>query len=263
MESWRGLNYYTTSPTKWVHLMNLSTAEFGLGPFPPNVIAINDSLANSPIPVSLPNDTIIIENTNRTTIGSTDFQAEGVVYLSVSALAFLWATYWLYTNWGELFRPRSSVRRDEAGEEEEVEDIESANALPTHPDFISATTFRSQMMDKFYSQAVYRGVELVEKDVEYEGVDAQDVEDVVSLVQKMYETDLKIWSTQNVRGEGSAEEREALKRRSEGILGEVRRVVTRWNSEGGRWEGEERRVVGGIGRILGGNIPERRYTWTG
>ncbi|KAI0450096.1 hypothetical protein F5B21DRAFT_529306 [Xylaria acuta] len=34
MESWENYNYYTTNATTWVELMNLSTAEFGLGYFP-------------------------------------------------------------------------------------------------------------------------------------------------------------------------------------------------------------------------------------
>lgn len=267
MESWLNENYYTTFPPKWIHLMNLSTAEFGLAPFPPNLIAINDtllSLENTSFPLTLPNNTIIIENAAKTTLGSR--QVEQIVFLATSGLALLWGIFWLWSNRDGLFRPRSGgkIAGDEDEEEESNgDDIElsAGNTLTTNPNFLSAAIFRERMKE-FYPQNGCIGIELVEKDISAEEIDAEDVEEVITLVRKMYETDLKIWALQNVRDAGSRVEREALKRRSDGILGEVRRrVVQGWNCEPsvGRWEVEERKMVEGIGRILVDNIPEERY----
>lgn len=267
MESWQGLNYYTTSPERWVHLMNLSTADFGVAPFPPNVIAITDTLwnrTNHSIPLQFPNDTIIIENASKAQLGSRD--VERIVFLGTSALAILWAVFWLWMNWGALLRPRSSRSPTTAGgpgDDNDV-DIELANGggnLTSNPNFIPASAFRTQIR-YFYYQNIYSGIELVEKDHMYDEIDAEDVEEMIRLVQKMYETDLEIWSMQNVRHRTSQAERDELMRRSDGILHEVRRKVAgQWTQQPslGRWNGEERRCLEQVRHILVENLPENRY----
>ncbi|KAK4207462.1 hypothetical protein QBC37DRAFT_93238 [Rhypophila decipiens] len=274
MESWQGLNYYTTSPERWVHLMNLSTAEFGVAPFPPNVVAIPDTLwnrTNHSIPVWFPNDTIIIENASKAQLGSRE--VERIVFLITSGLAIAWALFWLWVNWGSLLRPRTSPRAaaqkattagtagSSGGDDDDIELANGGGNLATNPNFISAAEFRFRIKNRYYPD-MYSGIDLVEKDVMLDGIDGEDVEEVTQLVQKMYETDLKIWALQNARHRTSETEKQELMRRSDGILYEVRRrVVGEWNREPclGRWNGDERQLVEGARRILMDNLPQDRY----
>ncbi|KAM7182923.1 hypothetical protein V8F20_012795 [Naviculisporaceae sp. PSN 640] len=264
MESWQGLNYSTTLPEEWLHLMNLSTADFGVAPFPSNVIAIPDTLwnrTNHSIPFYFPNDTIIIENASKAQVGSRDI--ERIVFLSTSGLAIIWAIWWLWINQGSLLRPRPrhSPPGTGKGSSSDIELEPGAGSLATNPNFLSASEFRRRV-EGFYPRNIYSGIELVEKDFMYDQIDGEDVEDVVHMVQKMYEADLAVWSLQNVSHRGSEAEKAELKRRSDGILREVRRkVVEEWNREPslGRWNGEERRLLEGIRKILVENLPDVRY----
>ncbi|KAK3319150.1 hypothetical protein B0H66DRAFT_257948 [Apodospora peruviana] len=255
MESWEGFNYYTFNTTRWVMLMNMSTAEWGVAPFPPNLIAIPGTLANSSN-ISFPNGTIIIENASKTDLGSGE--VEKIVFGTSFGIAALWALYWIWSNWDEFLRPRknpNSRPRDGSS------DVQLTN-LAANGDFISAATFRDRIRN-FYYENVQTEVELSEKDLVYEDVDVEDVEEVIALVQKMYETDLGLWAKQNVHAKGIEQTREGLRKKSDAILAEVRQTALGWTGApmaAGKWTHEEAEKVYEITRILMENMPQTRYT---
>ncbi|KAK0613568.1 hypothetical protein B0T14DRAFT_569598 [Immersiella caudata] len=105
MESWQNYNYYTNDPSQWIRLMNLSTAEWTVGPFPPNVIAITGALSDID-PNSLPRGSLVIlfiglKANNRVGV-------EKLVFGVTSGLVILWTLFWLFWSWqrGLLLRPR-------------------------------------------------------------------------------------------------------------------------------------------------------------
>jgi len=91
MESWDGENYYTTNFTEMVALMNLSTAEWGVGYLPPNLVAIPDALNDT---YGFGSDTLVIEYAARTEVGSRD--TEKVIFGVTSGVVILWAAVWLW-----------------------------------------------------------------------------------------------------------------------------------------------------------------------
>ncbi|KAF6806098.1 hypothetical protein CMUS01_14453 [Colletotrichum musicola] len=68
MNSWKHVNHYTESNTRWVEMMNLSTPELGVGWIPANVVAIPETLNNS-IASRYPPNTTFIENVSEERIG--------------------------------------------------------------------------------------------------------------------------------------------------------------------------------------------------
>jgi hypothetical protein len=256
MESWDGYNYYTSDPQGWVTLMNLSTQEFGIAYFPSNLIAIPGSLNDSYS--FIPNNTIVIENAAKTEDGSRDI--EKIIFGVTSGIAILWGIWWLVWTWHRdgLPHPRKSPGKSGSNGNTNS-DLELAN-LAINPNFRSAATFRD-MLRRFYYENVQTGLEMVEKDVAYDGVDAEDVEEVIALVQKMYAVDLELWSLQSVQST-TEERRNQLRRKSNAILDEIRRIVQSWEAAQnvGRWEEDEVQHVHAISRVLTEIIGETRYT---
>ncbi|KAK3687824.1 hypothetical protein B0T22DRAFT_139835 [Podospora appendiculata] len=260
MESWDGYNYYTTNPAQWVMLMNLSTSEMGLAPLPPNLVAIPGSLNDS---YSFPNNTIVIENASKSQLGSRDI--EKIIFGVTAGVAILWGIIWLYWTWKretnggsrKLFRPRTGYPT--------TADATSETQLASLMDdgrFVSAEAFRNKLLH-FYYENVQTGIEMTEKDVAIEGIDAEDVEAVTALVQKMYAVDLELWSHQSSRYVTEAK-RNQLRKKSDAILAEVRRIANSWGEPQyyGRWQDDELEQVQAIIGILRDNIEEKRYQIT-
>jgi hypothetical protein len=70
--------------------MNISTVEFGVPPFPPNLIAVTGWLADAE-DTAFVNDTIVAEHVGRAQVGS---RAIGPAVLGVAAaVVVLWASW--------------------------------------------------------------------------------------------------------------------------------------------------------------------------
>ncbi|KAK0646942.1 hypothetical protein B0T16DRAFT_414486 [Cercophora newfieldiana] len=256
MESWDGQDLanvanLTNATQEWVRLMNLTTTEFGVAPFPPNLIALRSSLENE-TDLSFPNDTIIIQNAGRTHIGARAI--EGVVYGVAVAVALLWAVWWIYMTWSnrEFFKPRRQ-RSPNGGFDARSHLLDN---LPANPDFISADTFRNRLAS-YYPRGETEH-ELREKDFTLEDITNEDVEAVIELIRRMYELDLEVWSTRNGT-KISKEERDALRKKSDAILTEVHSIVGQWRgvTAARPWSQEERDRLAEISDILGLIGPER------
>ena len=85
MESWEGKNYYTTNPAEWIRLMNLSTSEWGLSPFPLPIIAINGSLAEDPNASTYNASAFVIEYAGQAT--TSGYPTERIVFIVTTVIA--------------------------------------------------------------------------------------------------------------------------------------------------------------------------------
>ena len=243
METWENLDYSSTDTRKWVELMNISTVEFGVAPFPPNLIVVTGWLADAVDAgnVTLVNDTIVIEHAGREHIGQ---RAIAPVVLGVAAaVAGIWACWWLCTTWihAEFLRPRGGNE----GSNATVPDSRG------HSDFVSADVFRARVAE-YYPRGGGTKHEAREKDWEKEDLGGEDVEEVIELLRRMFEIDLYAWAREN-DNDVTKDELVALRGRSDAILREVHTVVGEWKGLGALrpWlDPEEKQVVEGIFEVL-------------
>ncbi|KAK3943371.1 hypothetical protein QBC46DRAFT_39759 [Diplogelasinospora grovesii] len=262
MESWAGYNYYTTDPDKWVNLINLSTVEWGVAPLPPNVFAIPGSLNASYAPGDFPNNSIIIENAAKTQFGSRDI--EKIVFGITSGLAIAWGLGWLWWTWrkGDLFKPRNHNRQD--GDPAALHHLLLSEE---NSDFVSAAKLRDELYNSYYEPG-HKGPEMEDTSMavaEGTEVKSEDVEALIALVQKMYAFDLKLWAHQSDESM-TASERDSLRRKSDAILADVRRVIISWNDQirnnpgaGSPWSQVEVEMLRLLEEILTVNLPTKRY----
>ena len=87
MDSWQNVNYLTGNRTLWVHFMNRSTQDWGIGYFPPKVFALAGRLNHSK---TYPDDALIVEFAGVSRIGAAGLEA--VIYGLISDIAILWGT---------------------------------------------------------------------------------------------------------------------------------------------------------------------------
>ncbi|KAH7012860.1 hypothetical protein EDB80DRAFT_362334 [Ilyonectria destructans] len=222
MESWQGLNYYTRNTTKWVQLMNLSTAEWGVGFLPATLVAIPGHLNDT---YDFPSDSIVIQNASKTTVGSRHI--EKIIFGLVAGIVILWALLWLYVNRSEILSPRSSQNLKPS---DAASQGTSVTALTTFDDgFVKAADFRHKLQ-YFYYDCDKSMLEVGEKDISIEGISTDDIENAGALFRKMYGLDLKLWSMQNSR-ERTAAERNKIMHESDAILAEVTQQVLVWQAD--------------------------------
>lgn len=222
MESWHGLNYYTENTTKWVQLMNLSTAEWGLGFLPATLVAIPGHLNDS---YDFPSDSIVIENASKTKAGVAHIEA--LIFGLASTIVGLWALYWLYVNHSEMFSPRSSQNSEPS---DAASQGTSVTELTTFDDgFVQAKDFLRNLK-YFYYDSDKSELEVGEKDISIEGISTDDIENAGALFRKMYGLDLKLWSMENSR-ERTAAGRNKIMHESDAILAEVTQQVHVWQAD--------------------------------
>jgi hypothetical protein len=106
MESWEGQIINDTNPASWVRLLNLSTADWGVGPLPAKAIialpgALNDSY-------HFDNTTIVLPNAGATTLNGQP--AYAVTVGVVSGLSILLTCVWLFFQWDTLWSPPGGPR---------------------------------------------------------------------------------------------------------------------------------------------------------
>lgn len=261
MESWEHYNYYTYNPSGWVELLNLSTAEWGIGYLPPSVIAINRTVNDAD---HFPPDAFVIQNAAIGTFLSRD--VEKVVFGATSGLVILWAFCWVafqcYRN--SLFSPRKLTASNSGNSANSVfshdtdaTQIELANLGSGNTKFLKAEEFKQQLHN-FYYEPVATELELYEKDFVKEDVSAADVETVTELLRKMYDLDLGLWAEQN--SHTTEWEMNQFRLKSDAALAEVRHLVTSWTSRNRTpsWTEEEAVHLRSVLQVLA-DLPEKRY----
>lgn len=221
MESWRGLNYLTKNPTKWVELMNLSTVEWGVGYFPAGVVAIPGRLN---VTYNFPAGTIVIENASKSEVGSRD--VEKIIFGITSGVVILWAAIWLFLNRLKFStdgtEPLLPTGSDVASHGTSI----TLNNLDEN--FITAGDFHHKLR-YFYYESEKTEPEIREKNLNEESVDADDVEKATSLLREMFNLDLLIWAKQNSR-QTTRGGRADMMAKSDAILFEVNRLVKSWDT---------------------------------
>ncbi|KLU89754.1 hypothetical protein MAPG_08723 [Magnaporthiopsis poae ATCC 64411] len=237
MNSFYDQPYTSSNRSVWVELMNKSTADWGLSPFPANVVALNGSLADAP-QGSVPTDAIVIENAGRTLLG--DRPIEPIVFGITSSLAVICVVVFIVVG----FMNKSFGLSDQVvlpGEDSTERRPLGPSALerghggigsgPNSPsadgphDFVTKDGFRRSLRDYYYPPTVTE-TELRDKDFVLETVDGDDVEAVTELLRKMYATDLEIWS----RSGDHSFNPDAHKTKSDAILAEVRNRFEAWGA---------------------------------
>ncbi|KAF6797597.1 hypothetical protein CSOJ01_12915 [Colletotrichum sojae] len=238
MNSWKDVNYYAESNTRWVELMNLSTPELGIGWIPANVVAIPETLNNS-IASQYPPNTTFIENVSEERIGEKPI--EQIVFGVTSGIVLLWAVSWLWYSWHKekLGKPRSETRRYNLVSQANG-DCPNSNAdaeRVSGTDIMTVDEFKKRLR-RFYDP-VKTELEICD-DFEFgrlEGnntnavakIEGKDIEAVTNLLRRMYDLDLGLWSLRDtIPGETDEVERETFRIRSEAIWNEVRNIVIEW-----------------------------------
>jgi hypothetical protein len=260
MESWDNENYYTTDPVKWVQLMNQSTAEWGVGYFPPNVVALNDSY-------SFDNNTFVIQNAAQADVDSRP--TENIIFGVTSAFAIAWGIIYVLYNLRKktLFRPLGSNGASDnaslgpgsyGGRSGSV----TLSAME-NGDQVTAREFEKQMFTFYYPPGLTE-LEVYEKDLRQDGLGPEDVEDVNALVRKMLGFDQALWSQRNSTYFRESQ-RDELRENSDAVLAEIRRNASAWYGQRGSmgWTPDEQRELQTIAELLDGQrggLPERRYS---
>ncbi|KAG7284674.1 hypothetical protein NEMBOFW57_009283 [Staphylotrichum longicolle] len=253
MKSWNGYNYYTTDPQKWVQLMNLSTAEWNIGPLPPNVVAIPGPLNSS---YNFPAGVLVIENASRTTFGSRDI--ENVIFGATAGLVPLWALPWFGYHWwqGTLLNPKGSAHHDEEPDDGGGYPRDASPSGTTvfgsgggGGGFMPADRFREEL-DAIYED-VRTELELYERTIQVDGVSAEDVEGGTELLRKLYETRLKIWASQNAL-EYSNEEWDLWLDQCDALMAGLKSLVDSWNTRQNLagWSPEEQNEIAQLAEML-------------
>ncbi|KAF7556189.1 hypothetical protein G7Z17_g1666 [Cylindrodendrum hubeiense] len=219
MESWEGRNYYTRNTTRWVQLMNLSTAEWGIGFLPATLVAIPGHLNDT---YDFRSDSIFIENASKPTLGSRHI--ENIIFGLVSGIVILWALVWLYVNRSEIFSPHSTQKPNTSDASSHTTSVTELSTLGNG--FVKAADFKHQLQH-FYYDGENSMLEVCEKDYSTEKISTDDIEGAGALFRKMYGLDLQLWATQNSR-QVTPDARNNLMHQSDAILAEVRRQVRVW-----------------------------------
>jgi hypothetical protein len=256
MESWEGddINKYTRNNTGWTRLMNLSTADWNLGPFPPNVIAIPGKYNDS---YNYPDDTIYIENAGNGKVGHRD--TEKIIFGVTSAVVVIIMIVWIgFQKKHGLLKPndRTSPMAPRTRRSPMMAGGSSGSITVAENGFMGDEAFRDRL--RYYYDEIETHEELAEKDPYNDPIDGEDIENVTDLLRKMYDTDLAMWALSSAHGV-SEESRGDMRVKSDAILAEVRRTVGEWETQSRRrWEREEGDQWRTIRNILSG-LPEKRY----
>ncbi|GAB1320807.1 hypothetical protein MFIFM68171_11017 [Madurella fahalii] len=263
MESWEGHNYLTSLPTKWVELMNLSTAEWNLGWLPPNVVAIPGALNDTH---NFPSGTFVIENAARTDLGSRN--AEAVVFGLCSAVALVWGVGWLFWSIkdGTLLKPRPGAARLLSRGRHSGETLAAGHEDGSEEGMggagwggFHAAEFEKRL-DKYYPRFASHA-EVYERDGRG-ALEAGEVVGVSELLVRIFRNDTQLKALQSAPGVGS-DEMERLRAQSDAMLAEVHRRVNTWTVQG--LSEDERREVRAVKTALARHQPPRyrhREGWT-
>jgi hypothetical protein len=277
MESWEGQNYYTTDPAKWILLMNLSTSEWGVGPLPFPIIAINGSLADHPNASRYNSSTLVLQYAGQAE--TSGYPTEKIVFIVTTVISVVVLAVWLWVNRKSLFKPFGRSDRSEAaasvtsgGSAFELVSRPAAAAAADHEGSLcsdntvvdlgdnnvgrwadmkpagagmSAGRFDHLMRHYFYPLLVTE-VEVYEKGAG-DVVEVEDVERMTELVRKMLAADNSLWNNAaNVRFTNNA--KKGFMHRGDDALTEVAMGV-RGLGETGRMR-EDRGKVAEIERLV-------------
>ncbi|KAI5458970.1 hypothetical protein BGZ63DRAFT_390056 [Mariannaea sp. PMI_226] len=222
MESWKGLNYYTRDPKGWVRLMNLSTAEWGVGFFPPNVVAIPGKLNSS---YSFDPGTIVIQHAAKSKVGTNGI--ESIIFITASLVSILCTGLWLWRNLDNLKSggERSQPQNPNPDDASQATEGTALNGVSENRG-VSASRFEG-LLKHLYYDSIHSELEAWEKDANMEGVTADDVEDAINLLRRMYVIDLEMWARGDERG-FTNDQRNVQQWKSDAILAETHRLVDEW-----------------------------------
>lgn len=262
MNAWTNndnVNIYTKDYTQWAKYMNLTTKELNVGPFPSNIVAIPGSFNDGNY--DFPDDTIVVENTSRAKLNTRDI--EQVVFGGASGVAILVMFLWVLFRWKQL-RLQIKILQgtgiyDAVGNPRPSGHSGSTATAVDDDRLVSDRDFRERL--GLYYDMVTTMPELTEK-TRGESVEVEDIEAVNSLLRKMFEVDIGIFTARNTTAVGRGEI-EALEGRRDDIFAEVRRVVGGWGDKPRgvtRWDADEMELMKSVNACLNnpGAIPERR-----
>jgi hypothetical protein len=264
MESWSNEENLVLSSNQsiWVHLMNQSTSEWSLGPFPSNVYAINTTY-NATYAARFPNGALVIEKAGVAKIGNT--AVEALVFGLVSAGAILWAFWWLWKEFEDGTwdspqpRDNKSIRRPlELDQSIPLSTTRNGrrDASGSQRQFPTAEAFKTALLSKYYESGISE-LEVLDHVAGANGnglggasVTAEEIEAVQEILRKLYEFESDISGQSNAQHPDDLDD---LRKRSDAALKAIRRVVDGWkagaNDDHG-WGQSEWGHVEGMGRAL-------------
>ncbi|KAF3020976.1 hypothetical protein E8E14_009279 [Neopestalotiopsis sp. 37M] len=265
MESWSEEENLVLSSNQslWVHLMNQSTYEWSLGPFPSNVFAIN-STYNATYAARFPDGALVIENAGVAKIGNT--AVEALVFGLVSAGAIAWAFWWLWKEYktGDWKppAPRDNRRPGRNGNGTEAQGIPLSTIRDGGSDdddsqLLSPTAkeFKTALLSKYYERGTSE-LEVLDQipsanrnDPERASVTPEKIEGVQEVLRKLYEFELEIAGQSNAHHPDNLHH---LRERRDAALEAIRTIVYGWlaDENGHGWGDSELGHVKAIKRAL-------------
>jgi hypothetical protein len=250
MESWEESNYLTRDPALWVKLMNDSTVEWGVGPFPFNVAAIPGDLNGSQ---SFRPGTLVITNAGIPNIGDKD--VEKVVFGVASGLIISWGIGWLLYSWKyNKFRvPLNSRRQPPLSTSVLSHSTATTQAAAQGKGdggpYRSHKAFGHELLTYYY-EPYSTETEEYQKDTRNAGVESDDVEEVSQLLRKLYENDMWVWSRWSAPAVSEIE-KDQHRSNSDAILQDIFRIVDSWDDRHtSGWSNEARQQLQAIKQQL-------------
>lgn len=242
MEAWNGYNLSTTNYTQWLWLLNLSTVEWRIGKFPPNVIAVNGSFNASRganyINSSLGNDTggskIFILTYDDTAPRLNATQVQLIAYLLSPVLAALMIFAYMSLPLG----PKHSQPSKDT--------LSSLESATDEPRFMPVSEFEEKL--RLYYSSDKTEAEVQQKDFSEDPIEWSDVEGVAELLRQWYDVKSQIVSQRKSLEADAAEKRRQLEDRGKSLLEEIEARASEW----------ERHIDGGQNRVHDISDKERR-----
>lgn len=251
MESWESYNLTDLPPNKWLELMNLSTADWGMGFFPPNVVAIPTEL-NDSFAATFPPGYLIIEN------AGADINTEPVFAATSVPAVVLMIAWFLFSlrdgfKWWRKPAPGSDTRAKPRPPRSPLSGRSSETYTGNGSELgvgigVGGGGFRAvefeKKLDRYYPRFASHA-EVYERD-KRGPLEAEEVTAVSELLVRMFrnDTQLRALQTQEV----GREEMDRLRAESDAMLAEVHRRVLAWTTAG--LDEEESRVWQEVRAVL-------------
>ncbi|KAK0641399.1 hypothetical protein B0T16DRAFT_419773 [Cercophora newfieldiana] len=239
MDSWRGRNYYTTDPSEWIELMNLSTADWMVAPFPPNLVAIDGALSELDVGL-IANDSLVIEFAGKATVGSRF--VERIIFGTVSAVVLGYMGLWLMWLWrsGAIIRPRRTVAEEDlsAPGDQQIpsaqgnnEDDSTANRGGESSNR-SAMRFRS-LLGKYYHEPIATQLEPCRKRSKFREADVvpttKNLKEATELAFEAIEIEVKIRRLNDVGAD--VEKAAKLREKKTAALQRIQAMIEAWGTD--------------------------------
>ncbi|ETS74572.1 hypothetical protein PFICI_13056 [Pestalotiopsis fici W106-1] len=250
MESWTNEENLVLSSNQslWVQLMNQSTSEWSLGPFPSNVYAINTTY-DATYAARFPNGALVIEKAGVAKIGDT--AVEALIFGLVSAAAILWAFWWLWKEFKDgtwksppprdIGRSQRPVRLDE-GIALSTTRNDTRDNNGSRLQFPTAEEFKTALLSKYYESGISE-LEVLDQvtgadgnDLGRASVTSEEIETVQELLRKLYGFESEIIGQSHAQHPDNLHD---LRKRSDAALVAIQRIVDGWKAGANEWDQNE------------------------